>query len=111
MLLGELITVASLRLPLTAVVFNNSCLGMVKLEMLVEGMPDFGVDLPDIDYAAIARAIGFHARRVADPADLGDAYRDALSHDGRSWSRSSPIPGALGTGSTPGRMPEVGPAV
>lgn len=82
MLLGELITVAALRLPVTVVLFNNSTLGMVKLEMLVEGLPDFGVDVPDTDYAAIAAAIGFHARRVVDPAQLEEAYRDALSHAG-----------------------------
>ena len=55
MLLGELITVAAHRLPVNVVVFNNSTLGMVKLEMLVDGLPDFGVDVPDADYAAVAR--------------------------------------------------------
>jgi hypothetical protein len=29
-------------------------LGMVKLEMLVDGLPDFGVDVPDANYAAVA---------------------------------------------------------
>ena len=64
MLLGELITVAAHRLPVNMVVFNNSTLGMVKLEMLVDGLPDFGVDVPDANYAAVARALGFHAVRV-----------------------------------------------
>ena len=36
MLLGELITAATLRIPVKVVLFNNSTLGMVKLEMLVE---------------------------------------------------------------------------
>ena len=67
MLLGELITVAAHRLPVKIVVFNNSTLGMVKLEMLVDGLPDFGVDVPDADYAAVARALGFHAVRVDGP--------------------------------------------
>src|SRR3546814_2964172 len=44
MLLGELVTVAMYKLPVKIVVFNNSTLGMVKLEMLVDGLPDFGVD-------------------------------------------------------------------
>lgn len=84
MLLGELITVAASGLPLTVVVFNNSTLGMVKLEMLVEGLPDFGVDVPEVDYAAVAAALGFHTRRVEDPKDLAEAYREALDHRGPS---------------------------
>lgn len=82
MLLGELITAATQRIPVKIVLFNNSSLGMVKLEMLVDGLPDFGVDVPDTDYAAIAEAVGLHARRVVDPSDLEEAYRAAFSHDG-----------------------------
>ena len=82
MLLGELITVAAHRLPVNVVVFNNSTLGMVKLEMLVDGLPDFGVDVPDANYAAVARALGFHAVRVTDPAGIEAAYREAFAHPG-----------------------------
>jgi len=39
MLLGELLTVALHRLPVKIITFNNSSLGMVKLEMLVAGLP------------------------------------------------------------------------
>ena len=41
MLLGELLTVHLHQLPLTVVVFNNSALGMVELEMLVDGFPAY----------------------------------------------------------------------
>ena len=82
MLLGELITVRMYDLPVKAVVFNNSTLGMVKLEMLVDKLPDFGVDVPGVDYAAIARAMGWHTVRVEDPTDLRAAYEDALAFDG-----------------------------
>ena len=82
MLLGELITAAAQKLPVKVVVFNNSSLGMVKLEMLVEGLQDFGVDVPDVNYAAIAAAMGFHAVRVSDPARIADAYRAAFAHPG-----------------------------
>lgn len=82
MLLGELITAAAQKLPVKVVVFNNSSLGMVKLEMLVEGLQDFGVDVPDVNYAAIAAAMGFHAVRVSDPSRIADAYREAFAHRG-----------------------------
>jgi diketogulonate reductase-like aldo/keto reductase len=50
MLLGELITVRQHELPVKIVTFNNSSLGMVKLEMLVDGMPDFQTDHPTVDH-------------------------------------------------------------
>lgn len=95
MLLGELITVAAHHLPVNIVVFNNSTLGMVKLEMLVDGLPDFGVDVPDVDYAAVARALGFHAVRVTDPARIEAAYREAFSHPGPSLVELITDPKAL----------------
>ena len=39
MLMGELVTARMHNLPIKVVVFNNSTLGMVKLEMLVNGLP------------------------------------------------------------------------
>ena len=95
MLLGELITVAAHKLPVNVVVFNNSTLGMVKLEMLVDGLPDFGVDVPDADYAAVARALGFHATRVTDPARIEGAYRAAFAHPGPSLVELITDPQAL----------------
>jgi pyruvate dehydrogenase (quinone) len=82
MLMGELVTVAMYRLPVKIVVFNNSTLGMVKLEMLVEGLPDFGVDVPATDYAAVASALGMFSVRIEDPSDLDSGIRSALEHDG-----------------------------
>lgn len=82
MLLGELITAVMYALPIKVFVFNNSTLGMVKLEMLVDGFPSFGVDVPAVDYCGIARAMGFHAERVEDPKRLEDAVATAFAHDG-----------------------------
>jgi pyruvate dehydrogenase (quinone) len=82
MLLGELLTVALHRLPVKIITFNNSSLGMVKLEMLVAGVPDFGTDVAPVDYAAIARAVGIHAIRIEQPADVRAGLKDALAHPG-----------------------------
>ena len=82
MLLGELLTVALHRLPVKIVTFNNSSLGMVKLEMLVDGIPDFGTDHASVDYAAIARAAGIHAIRIEQPKDVRAGLREALAHPG-----------------------------
>ena len=82
MLLGELITIAAQKLPVKVVVFNNSTLGLVKLEMFVDGYPDFGVDVPAVDYAAVATALGFFAVRVEDAGSLRAAMTSAFAHDG-----------------------------
>lgn len=82
MLLGELLTVKTRQLPVKVVVFNNSSLGMVRLEMMVAGDPPFGTDHDSVDFAAIARAAGFHAIRVEDPDDVRAGLRAVLAHDG-----------------------------
>jgi pyruvate dehydrogenase (quinone) len=82
MLLGDLITLRRPDLPVKVIVFNNSCLGMVKLEMLVAGLPDTGTDLAPVDFAAVAAALDIHARRVTDPSDVGDALAEAFAHPG-----------------------------
>jgi len=95
MLLGELITAKMYDLPVKVVVFNNSTLGMVKLEMLVNGLPDFQTDVPDTNYADIARAIGFHAERVEDASRLEDAYREAFAAPGPALVEVITDPNAL----------------
>ena len=95
MLLGELITAKMYDLPVKVVVFNNSTLGMVKLEMLVNGIPDFQTDVPDTNYAEIARAIGFHAERVEDASRLEGAYREAFAAPGPALVEVITDPNAL----------------
>lgn len=95
MLLGELVTAHMYDLPINVVVFNNSTLGMVKLEMLVNGLPDFGTNVHDVNYAKIAEAAGFHAQRVDDPKDLRDAFSQAFAHNGPSLVEVITDPNAL----------------
>jgi pyruvate dehydrogenase (quinone) len=65
----------------TFVVFNNGRLGMVKLEQEQSGLPEHGTDLDNPDIAAVASALGLHARLVSDPDDVAEAIAEALSHD------------------------------
>ena len=82
MLLGELLTVKTHHLPTKVIVFNNSSLGMVRLEMMVAGDPPFGTDHDHVDFAAVGRAVGFHAVRVEQPHDVRAAVRSVLGHHG-----------------------------
>lgn len=82
MLLGELITLVHYDLPVKVILFDNATLGMVRLEMLVDGLPSYGTDFPAIDYAALGTALGIPSVRVEDPAQIRSALRQAFAHDG-----------------------------
>ena len=82
MLMGDFISLVQLTLPVKVVIFNNGALGFVELEMKATGFLESGVELVNPDFAAMARAMGVHAARVEDPADLAPALREALAHPG-----------------------------
>ncbi|UUO00803.1 ubiquinone-dependent pyruvate dehydrogenase [Mycolicibacterium novocastrense] len=82
MLFGELVTLIQNRLPVKVVVFNNSSLNFVELEMKAAGIVNFGTDLVNPDFAAVATAMGIFGWRVEQPSDLGPALADAFAHDG-----------------------------
>ncbi|HEX3789639.1 MAG TPA: thiamine pyrophosphate-dependent enzyme [Pseudonocardiaceae bacterium] len=82
MLLGDLITIVTYRLPVKLVVFDNHRLGMVKLEQEQAGLPEFGTELHNPDFAAVATALGLTGVRIEDPAQLADGVRQAFAVDG-----------------------------
>ena len=82
MLMGELLTVKLHELNTKILVFNNSSLGMVKLEMLVEGIPDFETDHEHVDFAAVAQGAGIPSVRITDPKKLKKDLAAALATPG-----------------------------
>jgi pyruvate dehydrogenase (quinone) len=82
MLLGELLTLVQNRLPVKLVVFNNSSLNFVELEMKAAGFVTYGTDLVNPNFAEVANAMGIYARRVEHSEDLPEAVADVLGHDG-----------------------------
>jgi pyruvate dehydrogenase (quinone) len=82
MLLGDLITLRQHRLPVKIVVFNNGALAFVELEMMSAGVPKWGTDLDNPDFAEVARSVGLYGVRVERPDELGPALRAAFEHDG-----------------------------
>jgi pyruvate dehydrogenase (quinone) len=82
MLFGELLTLVQNGLPIKVVVFNNSSLNFVELEMKAAGIVNFGTDLHNPNFAAVAEAIGIFGRRVEQPGDLERALADAFAHHG-----------------------------
>ena len=82
MMFGELVTLIQNRLPVKVIVFNNSSLNFVELEMKAAGIVNFGTELVNPDFAAVAQAMGIFGRRVEQPSDLQQALVDAFAFDG-----------------------------
>ncbi|MGW1064910.1 pyruvate dehydrogenase [Streptomyces aureus] len=82
MLMGDFLTLVQYDLPVKVVLFNNSALGMVELEMLVAGLPSYGTTNKNPDFAAVARACGAFGIRVEKPKHLAGALKDAFRHKG-----------------------------
>jgi pyruvate dehydrogenase (quinone) len=82
MLMGDLISLKQLDLPVKVVVFNNGALGFIELEQKSTGFLDFGTELKNPNFAAMAEAIGIRGIRLEDPAEVNDGIAAALAHDG-----------------------------
>jgi pyruvate dehydrogenase (quinone) len=62
MLLGKLLTLRQLDLPVKIVVFDNSALSFVELEMKSAGIVNYGTDLDNPDFSDVARSAGLFWR-------------------------------------------------
>lgn len=82
MLLGDLLSLHQLNLPVKVIVFNNSSLGFVELEMKAAGFLDYGTHLHNPDFAKIAEASGVLGIRVELPEQVQPALEKAFAHDG-----------------------------
>jgi pyruvate dehydrogenase (quinone) len=82
MLLGDLLTLRQLQLPVKVVVFNNSSLAFVELEMKAAGLVDYGTELVNPNFAKLAESADIFGIRVEKPEQLRPALAEALAHDG-----------------------------
>ncbi|CAI9002751.1 MULTISPECIES: ubiquinone-dependent pyruvate dehydrogenase [Pseudomonas] len=82
MLMGDFISLAQLNLPVKVIVFDNSSLGFVAMEMKAAGYLDAGTELKNPDFAAMSNAMGILGIRVEQSEDLEPALRRALAHNG-----------------------------
>jgi len=84
MLMCELLTAVQHRLPVKAVIYNNSAFGLITLEAESVGLPPYrkGIEFPNPDFAALARACGAHGFAARTPGELKAAIGEALAVDG-----------------------------
>ena len=82
MTMMELITARKYSRPVKYIVFNNSKLGMIKFEEEVMGYPEFGVDLYNPDFEALARSIEIEAFTVRKYPELDSALTKLMEASG-----------------------------
>jgi pyruvate dehydrogenase (quinone) len=84
MLMGEFMTAVHHKLPVKVIIYNNSAFGLITLEAESTGLPPFreGIEFPNPDFAALARACGGHGFMARKPTDLAAAVAEAFAIDG-----------------------------
>ena len=79
---SELATAVQNNCKLIVVVFNDSCLTLIEAKQRRRQLPNAGVNLSDVDFAAVARGYGCAGFRVESPEELRPALLAALAEDG-----------------------------
>jgi pyruvate dehydrogenase (quinone) len=84
MLMCEFLTAVHHKLPVKVVVYNNSAFGLIPLEAEAIGLPAYrkGIEFPNPDFAAFARACGGHGFTAKTPGELRAEIDQALATDG-----------------------------
>jgi len=74
----ELSTASALNLPFICVIANNSAWGQIKSGQKYYFKKRFiDTDLPETNFAEIAKAFGCHGERVTDPSEIRPALERA----------------------------------
>ena len=82
MLMGDLLSLRQLELPVKMIVFDNSALGFVELEMKAAGILDFATELHNPDFAKMAEAAGVLGLKANVPEQVRPLLAQALRHPG-----------------------------
>src|SRR5258708_10332519 len=79
MLMGDFLSLAQLGLPVKVVVFNNSALGFIEIEQKSTGFLDFGTEIKNPNFAAMAEGCGVRGIRLGGPPDVDEVVPTALA--------------------------------
>jgi pyruvate dehydrogenase (quinone) len=82
MLMGDFLSLKQLQLPIKVIVFNNSSLSFVELEMKAAGFLPSATDLVETNFAKLAEATGILGLRAETPEQVATMLIQALEHKG-----------------------------
>ena len=104
MLMAEIVTLVKYNLNVCVIVIKNNVLGQIKWEqMILDGNPEFGVELQPIDFAKVAEACGARGFTIERPEEAETVLRLALAHPGPKVVQAvvdpnePPMPGKITT--------------
>jgi len=104
MLMGEVATLVKYNLNVKVIIIKNNVLGEIKWEQLVlEGNPQYGVELQPIDFESYAKACGAAGFTIEHPKDAEKTLKAALKHRGPAVVQAvvdpnePPMPGKIST--------------
>ncbi len=104
MLMGEVATLVKHHMNVKVIIIKNNVLGEIKWEqMVLDGNPEYGVELQPIDFAAYAEACGAKGYTIEKPKECGKILKEALKHKGPAVIQAvvdpnePPMPGKITT--------------
>jgi pyruvate dehydrogenase (quinone) len=102
MLMGEVATLVKHGLHVKVIIIKNNVLGEIKWEqMVLEGNPQYGVELQPIDFEAFAKACGAGGFTIERAKDAGKILKQALDYPGPAVVQAvvdpnePPLPGKI----------------
>lgn len=95
MLLGDLMTISQYQIPVKIIIFNNRVLGMVKLEMRVQGYMDWQTDMVNPDFVKLAESMNIAAWEAKESKDVEQALLNGFKHNGPAIINIFTDPNAL----------------
>ena len=78
MLMADFVTAVRYELPIIVIVLNNAKLAFITLEQEAKGLPDWGTQLVNTDFAAFARACGGNGFTVTQPDQITPTLKEAM---------------------------------
>ncbi|MGB7403657.1 MAG: ubiquinone-dependent pyruvate dehydrogenase [Arcobacter sp.] len=82
MLMGDFLTLIQHKIKAKIVIYNNSSLGFVAIEMKAGGYLYDNTELENPDFSNIAKAVGVKGFRVEEPDELESTVKEFLQYDG-----------------------------
>jgi pyruvate dehydrogenase (quinone) len=102
MLMGEIATLVKYDLRVKVIIIKNNVLGEIKWEqMVLDGNPQFGVELQPIDFEAYAKACGAGGFTIEKPKEAQKILKQALDYPGPAVVQAvvdpnePPLPGKI----------------
>jgi thiamine pyrophosphate-dependent acetolactate synthase large subunit-like protein len=81
MRLGEFEVFARMNVAMPLVIVNDRALGTMKSRQVSRGLPQFGLDITPVDFAAVGRAVGLNGVVARTPEEFESVITEAMTAD------------------------------